>query len=52
MDNTYELWLFITLVAIFAVGIVAMVLEGKREWKHLENCSKTRKSMARMIENE
>ena len=52
MDNTYELWLFITIMGVFAVAIVAMIIDGHREWKHLETCSKTRKSMARMIAND
>ena len=50
--DVYDLWLVITLLAICGLGIVVHIIEARREWKHLETCSKTRKHMARMIQND
>ena len=50
--DVYDLWLLITLLAICGLGIVVHVIEAHREWKHLETCSRTRKSMARMIQHD
>ena len=50
--DVYDLWLLITLIAICGLGIVVHIIEARREWDHLNTCSRTRKSMARMIENE
>lgn len=50
--DVYDLWLVITLLAICGLGIVVHVIEARREWKHLETCSRTRKHMARMIAND
>ena len=50
--DVYDLWLVITLLAICGLGIVVHIVEARREWKHLETCSKTRKHMARMIAND
>lgn len=49
MDNTYELWLWITLGMLLLVALGAMLSGGNREWDHLETCKKTRQGMARMI---
>ena len=50
--DVYDLWLLITLLAICGLGIVVHIIEARKEWDHLKTCSRTRKSMARMITND